>query len=144
MARRQREDNNLDQEPSSHPPKASRVSKTAERVKCVNCGQRGATAQLAAVAARIRPDLAPHPPKQHKRMGTPADVSVNTMAPTKRGQRETTGLLPMRGRVNPISMRPHLMRTRGKPNSSLGRHHIAVLLEAQSWKTTDILSTNPI
>ncbi|KAH8995618.1 hypothetical protein EDB92DRAFT_1814512 [Lactarius akahatsu] len=94
MAQRQRKDNNLDQELSSHPPKASRVSETAERVKCVNHGQGGAASQLVAVAAWICPDLAPHPPKQHKRTETPANVSVNTMAPTKRGQREA-GLVPL-------------------------------------------------
>ncbi|KAH9027646.1 hypothetical protein EDB84DRAFT_1439811 [Lactarius hengduanensis] len=114
---RQREDNNSDQEPSSHPPKASRVSETAERVKRVNRGQGGAAAQLAAVAAQIRPDLAPRPPKQHKRTETPADVSVNTMAPTKRGQREAN----ITRDDSPLSLavlKPSLMQ--GGPSSAFG------------------------
>ncbi|KAH9018301.1 hypothetical protein EDB84DRAFT_1442495 [Lactarius hengduanensis] len=99
MARRQREDNDSDQEPSLHPPKASRVSG-------------GAAAQLAAVAARIRPDLAPRPPKQHKRTETPADVSVNMMAPTKRGQREDDPPLSL------AVLKPLLMQ--GGPSSTFG------------------------
>lgn len=56
------------------------------RPKRLNRGQGGAAAQLAAVAAQIRPDLRSHSKKQSKTTEIHKDVPVNAMAPAKQGR----------------------------------------------------------
>ncbi|KAH9022131.1 hypothetical protein EDB85DRAFT_1895391 [Lactarius pseudohatsudake] len=84
MARRQRVEENDD--PGPRRPKASRLTDTSPRPKRSNRGQGGVVARLVATAAQIRPDLEPQLAKQCKNTVTPADASVNAMAPAKKSR----------------------------------------------------------
>ncbi|KAH9047212.1 hypothetical protein EDB84DRAFT_1620170 [Lactarius hengduanensis] len=119
MARRQRVEENDD--PGPRRPKASRLTDTSPRPKRSNRGQGGVVARLVATAAQIRPDLEPQLAKQCKNTVTPADVSVNAMAPAKKSRaRVVTTNQPTRNDP-PLSLdtlKPSLLQ--GGPGSTFG------------------------
>ncbi|KAH9167798.1 hypothetical protein EDB89DRAFT_2074550 [Lactarius sanguifluus] len=107
MARRQRED---EEEEDTYPQPAPRLAKR------VNRGQGGAIAQLVSVSERIRPDLESQSTNQSKRTKTPADASVNAMAPSRLNN---GGSLARRDPpLSLATLTPSLMR--GRPGSSFG------------------------
>ncbi|KAH9040937.1 hypothetical protein EDB85DRAFT_1886607 [Lactarius pseudohatsudake] len=119
MARRQRVEENDD--PGPRRPKASRLTDTSPRPKRSNRGQGGVVARLVATAAQIRPDLEPQLAKQCKNTVTPADASVNAMAPAKKSRaRVVTTNQPTRNDP-PLSLdtlKPSLLQ--GGPGSTFG------------------------
>ncbi|KAH9015571.1 hypothetical protein EDB85DRAFT_1898647 [Lactarius pseudohatsudake] len=107
MTRRQREN---EEEDDPYPQPVPRLAKR------VNRGQGGAIAQLVSVSEKIRPDLESQSTNQSKRTKTPADASVNAMAPSRLNH---SG--PLARRDPPLSLAtltPSL--TRGRPGSSFG------------------------
>ncbi|KAH9008670.1 hypothetical protein EDB85DRAFT_2164010 [Lactarius pseudohatsudake] len=116
MARRQRVEENDD--PGPRRPKASRLTDTSPRPKRSNRGQGGVVARLVATAAQIRPDLEPQLAKQCKNTVTPADASVNAMAPAKKSRARV--VTPTRNDP-PLSLdtlKPSLLQ--GGPGSTFG------------------------
>ncbi|KAH9017532.1 hypothetical protein EDB85DRAFT_2155100 [Lactarius pseudohatsudake] len=116
MARRQRVEENDD--PGPRHPKASRLTDTSPRPKRSNRGQGGVVARLVATAAQIRPDLEPQLAKQCKNTVTPADTSVNVMAPAKKSRARV--VTPTRNDP-PLSLdtlKPSLLQ--GGPGSTFG------------------------
>ncbi|KAH8978716.1 hypothetical protein EDB83DRAFT_2537489 [Lactarius deliciosus] len=88
-----------------------------------NRGQGGVVARLAATAAQIRPDLEPQLAKQCKNTVTPANASVNAMAPAKKSKSRAwivTANQPTRNDppLSLATLKPLLLQ--GGPSSTFG------------------------